>query len=115
MLERDLGSGIERASARSEYASHSTPRASGSSAASLAHSSAFSLPVTPLCAGHQRISMVMSGPDRRRVAIYFRAWSAYFWSGPGSSEAIRLMAAWASVKIVTRSGVVLQCAGEGGA
>ena len=41
---RDLGSGIARASARSEYLSHSTPRVSSSSAAIFAHSSAFSLP-----------------------------------------------------------------------
>ena len=34
------------------------------------------------------------------------AWSAYCWPGPGSSEVIRLMVAWASVKIVTRSDVV---------
>jgi hypothetical protein len=54
---RGLGSDIGRAPA----CSHSTLRASGSSAARLAHSSAFSLPGTPLCAGHYRMSMVMSG------------------------------------------------------
>jgi len=40
------------------------------------------------------------------LAIFFLAWSAYFWLGPGSFVAIRLMAAWASVNIVTRYGVV---------
>ena len=36
----------------------STPRVLGFSAAIFAHSSAFSLPVMPWCAGHHRISMV---------------------------------------------------------
>jgi len=57
MFASDLGSGIERASTRSECAGHSTPRASGFSPASLAYSSAFSFPATPLCAGHNLISM----------------------------------------------------------
>ena len=68
------------------------------SAASLAHSSAFPPPGTPLYAGHYLISM-MSGRC-------FLTWSVCIWPGPGSSEAIRLIAAWASVKIVTLSGVV---------
>jgi len=38
--------------------------------------------------------------------MYFLAWSAYCWPGPGSSDAILLMTACASVKIVTRSGVM---------
>jgi len=53
---RGLGSGIARASARSEYPSYSTPKASGSSAASFAHSTAFSFPGTLLCAEHHLIS-----------------------------------------------------------
>jgi hypothetical protein len=81
---RDLGSG-------------STPRASGFSAASFAHSSAFSFPGTPMWAGHHRISM-MSGRALRSAAICFRARIAYFWPGPGSSDAISLMVAWASEK-----------------
>jgi len=44
--ERDLGSGI-----RDPPCNHSTPRASGSSSASFAHSPAFSLSGTPLSAG----------------------------------------------------------------
>lgn len=47
----DLGSGISRA----PPCNYSTPCASGSSAASLAHSLAFSFPVAPLCAGRHRI------------------------------------------------------------
>jgi len=73
---RDLGSGIARTSARPEYSSHSAPRASGSSAASLVHSSAFSFPRASLCAEHYQISMVMSGAALRSTAI-FLAWSAY--------------------------------------
>jgi len=57
--------------------SHSIPRASGSSAASLAHSSALPFPGTPLCAGHHRISAVMSGLALRVVAVCLLAWSAY--------------------------------------
>ena len=103
---RDLGSGIARASTWLKYSSYSTPRASGSSAASLAHSSAFSFPGTILCAGHHRISMVVSGLALRSTAMCFLAWSAYIWPGPDSSEAIRLTAAWASVKIVIHPGAV---------
>ena len=102
---RGLGSGTARACARSEYPSHSTPRASGSSAASLAYSSAFSFLGTPLCAGHQQVSMVTSGRALRSTAMFLLAWSAYIWPGPGSSEAIRVMAAWAFVNIVALSGV----------
>jgi len=76
MFARDLGSGIKHASARSEYACHSTPRASGSSAACLAHSSVFSLPATPLCAGRHLISMTIPEMALRNVAMCFRAWSA---------------------------------------
>ena len=50
--------------------------------------------------------MTMPGRAFRSVAMCVLAWSVYCWPGPGSSEAIRLMAAWASVKILTRSGVV---------
>jgi len=50
--------------------------------------------------------MPMSGLALCSVAICFRAWRAYCCPGPGSSDAIRLMAACASVKIVTLSGVV---------
>ena len=62
-------------SAQSEYPSHSTPRASGSSAASLARWSAFSFPGTTLCAGHYRILMVASGLALRSTAMCFLAWS----------------------------------------
>jgi len=86
--------------------SPSTPRASGSSATIFAHLPALSLPVTPLWAGHHRISMMIPGLALRSRATCFPAWSAYRWPGPGSSEAIRLMAACASVKFVTRSGIV---------
>jgi len=51
--------------------SYSTPRVSGSSAARLAHSSAFSFPETALCAGHHRISIVMSG-----LALHFGRWAS---------------------------------------
>ena len=50
--------------------------------------------------------MVMRGLALRSEAICFRAGRAYCCPGPGSSDAICLMAACASVKIVTRSGVV---------
>jgi hypothetical protein len=53
---RDLGSG-------------STPRTSGFSAVSFAHSSAFSFPGTPLWAGYHRISMVMSGSHACRTPL----------------------------------------------
>jgi len=50
--------------------------------------------------------MMMPGLALRSAAMCFLAWSAYCWPGPGSSETIRLMAAWASMKIVTLSGMV---------
>jgi len=65
---RDLGSGIVRALTQSEYPSHSTPWASGFSAASLAHSSAFSLPGTPLCAGTTRSSSHVRDSRESRIA-----------------------------------------------
>ena len=49
----------------------------------------------------------MRGRDRRSAAMCFRARMASCCPGPGSSDAIRLMAACAPEKIVTRSGVVL--------
>jgi hypothetical protein len=49
----------------------------------------------------------VSGRSLRSVAMCFLACIPYIWPGPGSSEAMRLMTAWASVKIVTLSGVVL--------
>jgi hypothetical protein len=79
------------------------PRASGSSAASLAHSSAFSFPGTPLWAGHHRISIMMPGLALLSAAMWL---ARVIWLGLGSSEAMRLIATWASVKIVTRSGAV---------
>jgi len=92
-LARDCGRGIARASARS-------------SAAILARSTAFSLSVIPLRAGNQLISMILPGLALRREAMCFCDWRAYFCPRPGSSDAIRLMAACASVKLVTRFGVV---------
>ena len=80
------------------------------SAAALAHSSAYSIPAIPLWAGHHRISMVMSGFARRSAAICFRTWMAYCCPGPGSSDAICLIAACASEKMVTSSGVAFLCA-----
>ena len=62
---RDLGSGTGLA----PPCSRSTPRASGSSAASFAHSSAFSLPGTPLWAGNHRISKVILGLALRSAAM----------------------------------------------
>jgi len=62
------------------------------------------------CRQHHRISMAMSGLAFRSAAIRFLAWIAYIWLGPGSSEAIRLMPAWASVKIVILSGVICRLA-----
>jgi len=50
--------------------------------------------------------MMIPGLALRSEATGFLAWIAYYWPGPGSSEAIRLMAACAWVKIVTRSGIV---------
>ena len=78
-------------------------------ATSLAHSSAFSLPAIPLWPGHHRISMVMPGLARRRAAMCCRARMANFCPRPGSSDAIRRMAACVSEKIVTCSGVVFLC------
>jgi hypothetical protein len=52
----------------------------------------------------------MSGRVLRSAAMCFRARIAYFWPGPGSSDAIRLMAAWASVKMVTLAGTVCRFA-----
>jgi len=63
---RGLGSGIARAFTRSEYSSHSTPRASGSSAARLAHSSAFSLPRTSLVC---RAPLDLGGDVRRASSL----------------------------------------------
>jgi len=40
-------------------------------------------------------SMMMPGLALRSASMCFLAWSAYIWPGPGSSEAIRLMAACA--------------------
>jgi len=48
--------------------------------------------------------------DIRPCSPYFLAWAAYNWPAPGSDEAMRLMAAWASVKFVTFSGVVCRVA-----
>jgi hypothetical protein len=45
-----------------------------------------------------------SGLALRSVAMCFLARIAYIRPGSGFSEAMRLMAAWASVKIVTLSG-----------
>jgi len=84
----------------------SGPWEPGYPAASLAHSSTFSLPAIPLCAGRHRISMVIPGLARRRAAMRIRARMAYFCPGAGSSDAIHLMADCASQKIVTRSGDV---------
>ena len=82
------------------------PRAHGSSAAVFAHSSAFSLPAIPSCAGHHRISITMPGLALGSAAMSFRAWRAFCCPGPGSSDAIRLMTACASEKIVARSETV---------
>lgn len=82
--QRDLGSGIGRASVRSEHSCHSNPRASSPSPASLPHSSAFSFQGTRLCAGHQRISIAMSGLALRSATMCFLALSAYIRPGPGS-------------------------------
>jgi hypothetical protein len=40
----------------------------------------------------------------RSATMYFLAWTANIWPGPGSSEDVRWIAAYASVKIVTLSG-----------
>ena len=49
--------------------------------------------------------MTIPGLALRSVLMCLRAWRAYCCPGPGSSDAIRLIAACASVKMVTRSGV----------
>jgi len=67
---------------------HSTPGESGSSAACLAHASAFSLPSTPQWLGHHRISIRIPGSLRRSLAICFLAAMAYRCPGSGSSEVI---------------------------
>ena len=81
--------------------SYSTLWVSGSSAASLAHSSAISLPSIPWWLGHQRISIWMFRSLASRVVMCRLASRAYFCPGPGSSEVILTMAACASEKIVT--------------
>jgi len=50
--------------------------------------------------------MTIPGLALGSVAMYILAWNAYIWPGPGSFEAIRLMAGFATVKIVTLSGVI---------
>jgi len=75
------------------------------SAATLAHSSASSLPATHLCAGHHQILM-MPGLALRSIVMCFHAWRVYCWLVPGSSDAIHLIAGYISVKIVTYSGVM---------
>ena len=80
---------------------HSTPWASGSSAASLAHWSATSLPSIPWWLGHHQISIFTLGSLARRAAMCLLASRAYFCPGPGSSEVIPQMAACASMKMVT--------------
>ena len=50
--------------------------------------------------------MMRTGLALRSAAMCFRAWRAYCCPGPVSSDAIRLMATCASVKIVTCFGVV---------
>jgi len=52
----------------------------------------------------------MFGLALRSVVMCPLAWTANIWLGLGSSEAKRLTAAWASVKIVTLSGVVYRLA-----
>jgi len=103
-LAKDLGSGktlpvVEPSGFLVE--NHSTPWSSGSSAASLAHSSAFSLPSMPWWLGHHRISILTLGSLARRVAICCLPSRAYSCPSPGSSEAILPIAAWRSVRMVT--------------
>jgi len=59
--------------------------------------------------------MAESGLAFLSTAMCFLAWSAYFWPGPVSSEAIRLLATFASVKTVTRFGVVCSLEAVSGA
>ena len=49
---------------------------------------------------------MLPDPDFRSVATSFLSWNGYCWLAQRSSEIIRLIAAWASVKIVTYSGTV---------
>jgi len=44
---------------------------------------------------------VRPGLAFRNATMGFLSWSTYILPGPGSSEAIRLMAVWASWNIVT--------------
>jgi len=50
--------------------------------------------------------MEMTGLTLRSAVKCFRAWMTYCCPGPGPSDAIRRMAACASEKMVTRSGIV---------
>jgi len=52
--------------------------------------------------------MMMPSLTQRSAAMCFRALRAYCCPGPGSSDAIRLMATCASVKTATRSGTVFE-------
>jgi len=52
----------------------------------------------------------MSSLALRSIAVYFMAWIVCIWPGPGSLEAMRLMAAWTSVKVVILSDVVCRLA-----
>ena len=52
------------------------------------------------------VSVVIGQYSTPSTAMCSAAWNAYFWQGPGSSEAIRPMTTCASEKIVTRSGIV---------
>jgi len=64
-----------------------------------------------LWVGRHRISMVTSGLTlRRSTVICWLARIAYVWPGPGSSAATPLLAAWASVKIVTLSSALARSA-----
>jgi hypothetical protein len=84
----------------SEFHSHFTTSASGSPAACSAHSPAFTFPGTPLWAGHRRNSMMAAFLALHNGAMGFLASLACILLGPGSSEGIRLMAAWASVIVI---------------
>ena len=78
-LEVDPTRHICLAPNRPAYRRRPTLWASGSSAESLARSSAFSFPETPLWAGHHQISMMMPGLALRSAAMCFLAWIAYIW------------------------------------
>jgi len=88
--------GAPRTSVRSGKLGHSTPRVPDVSSTIFAHSSPFSLPATPLYAGHHHTSMTIPGLDWRNMEMCFRARRACSCPGPGSSDAIRLIAACAS-------------------